>query len=68
MIDILGLAEVIIDITVRYHSIYKSIVTDQGLLFISKFWFLLYYFLKIKKNYLQISIYNWIAKLRDKIV
>ena len=49
-INILSLAKVIIDMVIQYHKILKSIVMDQGLLFISKFWFLLYYFLKIKKK------------------
>ncbi len=49
-IDILGLAEVIIDMIVHHHKVPESIVIDQGLLFISKFWFLLYYFLKVKKK------------------
>ncbi len=49
-IDILGLAEVIIDVIVRHHGVLESIVTDQGLLFTSKFWYLLCYFLEIKKK------------------
>ncbi len=36
--DILGLPEVIINMVVRHHRIPESIVTDQGLLFISQFW------------------------------
>lgn len=43
------LAEVIIDVVVFYHGVLESIVTDQGLLFTSKFWSLLCYFLGIKK-------------------
>ena len=42
-----GLAEVIIDIVVRHLSLLNSIVTDQGLLFTSKLWSLLCYFLGI---------------------
>ncbi len=49
-IDAPGLAKVIIDVVVRYHGIPKSIVTDRGLLFTSKFWSLLCYFLGIKKK------------------
>ncbi len=49
-IDAPGLAKVIINVVVCYHCIAKSIVIDQNLLFISKFWFLLYYFLDIKKT------------------
>ena len=41
-------AEVIIDIVVRHHGLLDSIVTDQELLFTSKFWLLLCYFLGIK--------------------
>ncbi len=44
-----GLAKVIIDVVMWYHRVAKSIMTDRGLLFISKFWSLLYYFLGIKK-------------------
>ncbi len=35
---------------IRYHGILESIVTDSGLLFISKFWSLLCYFLGIKRK------------------
>ncbi len=49
-IDISGLAEVIIDMVVCHHGFAKSIITDQGLLFTSKFWSLLCYFLGIKKK------------------
>ena len=50
MIDAPGLAKVIIDVVVRYHGVPESIVMDQGLLFISKFWFSLCYFLDIKRK------------------
>ena len=50
IIDTPGLAEVIIDVVVRYHGIPKSIVINQGLLFISKFWSSLCYFLGIKQK------------------
>ncbi len=49
-IDALGLAEVIIDVVMRHYRVLESIVTDQDLLFISKFWSLLCYFLGIKKK------------------
>ncbi len=49
-IDVPGLAKVIINMVVRHHGVPKSIVTDQGLLFTSKFWSLLCYFLRIKKK------------------
>lgn len=62
------LVEVIIDIIVHPHEVSKSIVIDQDLLLISKFWFLLYYFVKIKNNYLQFFTYKRIARLRNKTV
>ncbi len=49
-IDASSLAKVIINVVVHYHVVPKSIVMDWGLLFISKFWSLLYYFLGIKKK------------------
>ncbi len=36
-IDVSDLAQVIINVVVQYHGVLKSIVMDQGLLFISKF-------------------------------
>ena len=49
-IDVLGLAKIIIDIIVRHYRVPKSIVTDQGLFFTSKFLFLPCYFFEIKKK------------------
>ena len=49
-IDAPGLAEVIIDVIVKHHGLPNSIVTDQALLFTSKFWSLLCYFLGIKQR------------------
>ncbi len=49
-IDAPGLAEVIIDVVVRHHGVPESIVTDQGSLFTTKFWYSLCYFLGIKKK------------------
>ncbi len=49
-IDAPGLAEMIIDVVVRHHGVSESIVTNRGLLFTSKFWSLLCYFLGIKKK------------------
>ncbi len=49
-IDIPGLVKVIINVIIRYHRVPESIIIDQSLLFISKFWFLLCYFLGIKKR------------------
>ena len=50
MIDASGLAEIIIDIVVWHHGLSDSIITNWSFLFTSKFWFSLYYFLKIKKR------------------
>ena len=47
-IDASGLAEVIINVVVRYHGFPDSIVTDRVSLFTSKFWSSLCYFLGIK--------------------
>ena len=55
-INISGLAEVILDVVVWYHGLPDSIVTNRGLLFTSKFWSLLYYFLIIKQR-LSIAFY-----------
>ena len=49
-IDAPGLAEIIIDVVVRYHGLPDSIVTDRGSLFTSKFWSSLCYFLGIKRR------------------
>ncbi len=49
-IDTPGLAKVIIDVVVRHHGVPESIVTDRGLLFTSKFWSSLCYFLGIKRK------------------
>ncbi len=48
-----GLAEVILDMVVRHHSLPDSIVSDRGSVFTSKFWLSLCYFLGIK---LRLSI------------
>ena len=49
-IDALGLVEVIIDVVVRHHGLPNTIVTDRGLIFTSKFWSLLCYFLGMKRR------------------
>ena len=49
-----GLAEVIINVVVKYHGLPDSIVTNQGLFFTSKFWSLLCYFLGIKRKLLTV--------------
>ena len=49
-INALGLAEIIINMVVRHHGLPNSFITDQGLLFTSKFWLSLCYFLGIKQR------------------
>lgn len=49
-IDASDLAKVIINRVVRYYRVQKSIVIDQDLLFTSKFYCSLCYFLKIRKK------------------
>ena len=49
-IDATNLAEVIINIVVRHHGLKDLIVTNRRLLFTSKFWSLLCYFLGIKQK------------------
>ena len=43
-----SLAKIIINMIMRYYGLLDSIFTNQGLLFLSKFWLLLYYFLDNK--------------------
>ncbi len=45
-----GLAEVIIELIGRHHGLSDSIVSDRGLVFTSKFWSSLCYFLGIKRK------------------
>ena len=45
----LKLAELIIDVVMQYYSLSNSIISDRGAVFMSKFWFLLCYFLDIKR-------------------
>ena len=59
-INTLSFVEVIIVIIMRHYNFPNLIVTNWGLLFTSKFWLLLYYFLSIKQRlsntfYLQIN-------------
>lgn len=42
--------KVIIDIIIYYYDFFNFIIIDKKLLFTSKFGFLLYYFLNIKKK------------------
>ena len=46
-IDTPGLAEVILEVVVWHHGLPDSIISDQGAIFTSKFWFSLCYFLGI---------------------
>ena len=50
MINVLNVAKIIINIAVHHHRISKSIITDQDLPFTLKLWFLLCYFLQIKRK------------------
>ena len=45
-----GLAEIIIDVVIWYHSLPDSIISDWKAIFTSKFWSLLYYFFGIKRR------------------
>ena len=55
-INISKLVEINLDMVVWYYDLLDLIVSDRGLLFISKFWSLLCYFLKIKQR-LSIAFY-----------
>lgn len=50
IINVLGLAKVIINIVVRHYGLPKLIISDGGSLFTSKFWSSLCYFLGIKRK------------------
>ena len=59
-IDAPALVEGIIKVVMRYHGLLDSIVSDQGSVFISKFWSLIRNFFGIKRKlsmafYLQID-------------
>ena len=45
-----ALADIILNIVVQYYSLLKSIISNRGSVFISKFWFSLCYFLSIKRR------------------
>ena len=49
IIEAPGLAKVIIDLVIWHHGLLDSIMTNRGLVFNSKFWSLLCYFLGIKQ-------------------
>lgn len=67
-INTFELAEVIIYMALRQHKLPDAIIIDWGLLFISKFWLLLYYFLEIKKDFQLLFIYTLMIKQKDKII
>ena len=68
-INALRLGEIIINVVVRHYTLLDSILTDRGLLFISKFWSSLCYFLSITSGgYPPPFIYRQMARLRSKIV
>ena len=48
IINIPDQAKVIFDIVIIYYNILNSIISNWNLVFISKFWLTLYYFLDIK--------------------
>ena len=68
LIDVSGLVKVIINIIVRYYGLPESIIINCNLLFISKFWFLLYYFLNIKWKLSTAFYLQTGARLKGKIV
>ena len=53
IINTLRLAKVIINVVVLYHNFPTSIISNRGAIIISKFWFLFYYFIGIKKQLLS---------------
>ena len=55
------LAKVIINIVIQYHGLLDSIISDQGAIFISKFWSLLCHFLGIKQR-LSTKFHSWTDK------
>lgn len=55
-INVPSLVKVIISMILYYHGVPKSIIANRGLLFISKFWSSMCYFLQIKKK-LPIAFY-----------
>ena len=49
IINASGLAELIIDVVVRYYGLPDSIISERGAIFTSIFWSSLYYFYSIKR-------------------
>lgn len=65
-INMLVLANVILDVLVRQYGFPDSIVCDKSLVFTSKFWSSPYYFPGIKKTLSTFFYPRVIAKQRDK--
>ncbi len=63
-----GLAEVIIEIVMRYHGFPNSIVSDWGSVFNSKFWSLHATSLWLSEGSLLFSILKLMARPRGKAV
>ena len=69
-INIISLAEVIINLVMKHYGLPDSIVTNQKLLFSLKFWLLLCYFLNIKRRLLttfHLQINSQIKKQNNTI-
>ena len=65
IINFSSLIKIIIHIIVRHYGFSDLIVTNRRLLFISKFWLLLYYFLSIKQK-LSIAFYPQINSQTER--
>ena len=50
-INALSFAKVIINIVIHHYSVPNLIISDRGLIFISKFWSSLCYFFDIKQRF-----------------
>ena len=57
-----ALAKIILNMVIWHHSLSNSIVSNHGSVFMSKFWFLLYYFSSIKQS-LSTTFYSQINGL-----
>lgn len=61
-LNVAGLAKIVIDVVIKYYGLSGSIISDQGSLFILKFWLLLYNFFGIKQKRLLYFIYRQTAR------
>ena len=68
IINAVGIVKVIINVVIRYHNFSDSIIINQMLLFISKFWLLLCYFLVSSGNSPSPSIHRQTIGPKGKIV